>query len=84
MSSYSETEIIPVVLQIIKENPGIVTSDIISKAMDRMNPSGDDLTILLNRSDTKFSQKVRNIKSHRSLQGKVRTEGTRNCNWYLI
>ena len=35
-----------------------------------MNPSGEDLEMLSNRNDDKFSQKVRNIKSHKTLENK--------------
>ena len=48
-----------------------------------MKPSGEDLEILDNRCDDKFSQKVRNIKSHNTLAEKVYTEGERNRKWYL-
>ena len=33
-----------------------------------MIPSGEDLERLSNRSDDKFSQKVRNLKSHKTLE----------------
>ena len=33
-----------------------------------MNPSGEDLQILDNRSDDKFSQKVRNLKAHNAFE----------------
>ena len=35
--------------------------------MVRFSPEGEDAEILQNRSDTKFSQKVRNLKSHKTL-----------------
>ena len=35
-----------------------------------MSPSGEDLEMLSNRNDDKFSQKVRNIKSHKTLENK--------------
>ena len=35
-----------------------------------MKPSGDDLEILANRTDDKFSQKVRNLNSHKTLEKK--------------
>ena len=83
MSNYSEAEIVPVVLEIIKNNPGIRTSNLIAEARKIMNPSGEDLEILNNRGDDKFSQKVRNIKSHDSIEHLVRTVGERNRQWYL-
>lgn len=83
MSCYSEDQIVPVVLEIIKNNPGIRTSELIDEARRIMKPSGEDLEILDNRNDDKFSQKVRNIKSHDTIASLVRTEGERNRRWYL-
>mgnify|MGYP006934546664 FL=1 len=83
MSCYSENEITDVVINIIRDNPGIRTSELIDEARRIMKPSGEDKEILDNRNDDKFSQKVRNIKSHDSIADKVRTEGERNRRWYL-
>lgn len=83
MSCYSEDQIVPVVLEIIKNNPGIRTSELIDEARRIMKPSGENLEILDNRNDDKFSQKVRNIKSHDTIASLVRTEGERNRRWYL-
>lgn len=84
MSCYSEDEIAEVVIGIIGNQPGIRTSAIIAEARRIMNPDGEDLDILGNRNDDKFSQKVRNIKSHNTLVGRVRTVGDKNRQWYLI
>lgn len=83
MSCYSEDQIAIVVLDIIKNNPGIRTSGLIEGARRVMKPSGEDLEILDNRNDDKFSQKVRNIKSHDTIADKVYTVGERNRQWYL-
>ena len=83
MSCYSENEIADVVIGIIRDNPGIRTSEMIDEARRIMKPSGEDKEILDNRNDDNFSQKVRNIKSHDSIADKVRTEGERNRKWYL-
>lgn len=83
MSNYSEAEIVNVVLGIIQNNPGIRTSGLIDEARRVMQPSGQDLDILDNRSDDKFSQKVRNIKSHDTIKNLVRTVGERNRQWFL-
>jgi hypothetical protein len=45
-------------------NGHITTEELIPQLRDIMKPSGVDLEILSNRSDDKFSQKVRNLKSH--------------------
>ena len=83
MSCYSDDQIVPVVLDIIAKNPGITTTGLIAQARRRMNPSGEDLEILNDRNDDKFSQKVRNIKSHNTIADRVYTIGERNRQWYL-
>lgn len=83
MSNISETDIVPVVLDIIRENPGIRTSQLIAEARKRMKPDGEDLRILEKRNDDRFSQKVRNIKSHNSIIDFTYTEGLRDRRWYL-
>lgn len=67
MSRISEQELVIPALRIIDENPGISTSDLISKLTDELRPAGEDLEILGGRSDTKFSQKVRNLVAHKTL-----------------
>lgn len=83
MSCFSENEIAGVVLEIIKNNPGIRTSELIDKSRAQMKPDGEDLEILDNRNDDRFSQKVRNIKSHNTIATQVRTVGQRNRQWFL-
>ncbi len=69
MTNFSETELIPFALRIIKNhNDGINTKNLIASLRHDMQPNGEDLEILKNRSDDKFSQKVRNLKSHRTLE----------------
>ena len=43
----------------------MTTSEIIGALEARFRPTGEDAQILDGRSDTKFSQKVRNLVSHR-------------------
>lgn len=83
MSKYTEKEIAEVAIEVINECPGIRTSELIEEVRKRMNPTGDDLTILDSRNDDKFSQKVRNINSHKSIIHLVRTTDERNCQWFL-
>lgn len=83
MSCFSENEIIPIALRVIASSPGITTTGLISEVREIMKPLGEDLEILDNRSDDKFSQKVRNIKSHKSIEDRVDTIGGRNCKWYM-
>lgn len=83
MSRFSESEISSVALSVIGANPGIRTSELIYEVSCIMRLTGEDLVILKNRNDTKFSQKVRNLKSHDSIDHLVKTEGTRNRRWFL-
>ena len=68
---YSENDLIIPTLNILYRNPeGVDTSTLIKFLINDLAPEGEDLVILSNRSDTKFSQKVRNLKSHNTLQKK--------------
>lgn len=53
-----------------REDGYITTTDLISQLTDVMRPEGVDAEILQGRSDTYFSQKVRNLKSHDTLAEK--------------
>lgn len=44
------------------------TSALIQQLRDLLKPIGEDLEILENRGDDRFSQKVRNLRSHRTLE----------------
>ena len=71
MTNYSESELIPFALAAINETPkGIETQLLIKKLAKVMKPNGEDKIILINRTDDKFSQKVRNLKSHKTLEKK--------------
>lgn len=88
MSSYTESEIAVYALEVIKQNPGIRTSGLIQKLREIMKPNGEDLEILSGRNDDKFSQKVRNLKSHNSLSGLVETtddddDKKNGCMWFI-
>lgn len=70
-STYSESDLIVPAVAIIGAHPdGITTSDLISALRRELKPKGDDLELLANRSDDRFSQKVRNLKSHDTLEKK--------------
>ena len=62
-----ESELHLPALKIMASRPNgfITTSDLIIELTEIMRPDGDDMTLLDNRLDTKFSQKVRNLVSHR-------------------
>lgn len=44
----------------------LTTSELIQRLSKRLTPTGRDAEVLDNRSDTYFSQKVRNLVSHRN------------------
>jgi hypothetical protein len=85
MTEYSERDLILPALDIIKQKPGIATSDLIVELMEILVPNGVDLEILAGRSDTKFSQKVRNLVSHHTIDqkglGYIHSE-VQGRNWY--
>ncbi|MBT3320894.1 MAG: hypothetical protein HN392_01275 [Anaerolineae bacterium] len=63
----SERDLILPALSIISDEPGISTSALISELKEMLKPTGEDAEILRGRSDTKFSQIVRNLVSHETL-----------------
>lgn len=65
MSNYSEREILAVAIKLLEESGEMSTTELKEALFDEMNPDGNDLAINLNRNDTKFDQKVRNMVSHR-------------------
>ncbi|WP_156477395.1 hypothetical protein [Falsihalocynthiibacter arcticus] len=55
------------VAELARSNTGtLTTTQLISRLTDSMNPVDQDAEILDGRSDTYFSQKVRNLVSHRN------------------
>lgn len=68
MAEIKEKSLIVPALYFMAENGNqILTSDLIVKLTDVMQPTGTDAEILAGRNDTHFSQKVRNLKSHDAL-----------------
>lgn len=70
--TYTESDLIIPVLKhlFLNKKQGVTTSQLIKILSSELKVSGRDLEILKGRKDTRFSQKVRNIVSHRTLQGK--------------
>jgi predicted HNH restriction endonuclease len=67
--NYTESELILPALEFLrKKNQPVSTSDLIAYLEGFFKPTGHDAKILLGRNDTYFSQKVRNLKSHDSLE----------------
>jgi len=71
MPRIPESDLIIPALNAMNASPNgtISTTDLIAELTNSMNPTGEDLEILDNRNDTKFSQKVRNLKSHNTMIG---------------
>lgn len=63
----AESDLVMPSLRLAANSPGgeIRTSDLIKELTDLFNPSGKDAEIIPGRNDTYFSQKVRNLISHR-------------------
>src|SRR5258708_7267008 len=62
-----EEELVLPTLYVINSNPGVTTSQLIPILAKLLKPTGKDAEIITNRNDTYFSQKVRNLVSHRKL-----------------
>ncbi|HEY3918448.1 MAG TPA: hypothetical protein VGL83_11680 [Stellaceae bacterium] len=64
-----EPDLVIPTLELLDSSPNgeMLTTNIILALSARFRPEGEDNEILAKRSDTKFSQKVRNLKSHKTL-----------------
>ena len=72
MERFTEKQLIlPALYLMSKATDGYMsTSGLIAKLTNIMHPTGQDAKILTDRKDTYFSQKVRNLKSHKTLVNK--------------
>lgn len=72
MSRITESELILPALYLMNEDPlrYVDTSTLIKELTEIMRPTGEDAQILTGRKDTHFSQIVRNLKSHNTLEKK--------------
>jgi hypothetical protein len=69
MTQYSERELkLPALALLDASHAGLTTSDLIRELTIILKPDGRDGRILARRNDTNFSQKVRNLVSHRTLE----------------
>ena len=66
---YTESELIRPALECIARLGSATTTDLIEELTASMSPEGHDAEIIDNRNDTFFSQKVRNLVSHRETNG---------------
>jgi hypothetical protein len=65
---YSEKELLlPALKAISSQTEGLTTTDLINILFNELKPIGQDLEILKGRGDNVFSQKVRNLISHKTL-----------------
>ncbi len=65
---YSEENlIIPALFELYLNSDGMTTSMLIRALTENLQPEGADAEILFGRKDTRFSQKVRNLISHKRL-----------------
>ena len=64
-------------LRAMAERPNgyVSTSDLIAELEDEFKPGGEDAEILDGRNDTKFSQIVRNLKSHKKSSTNIFVKG---------
>jgi len=63
-----ETDLLVPVLRLLDDSPtdSLTMTDLISMLEERFHPEGADAQMLENRNDTRFSQIVRNIVSHKT------------------
>lgn len=68
---YSENDLLlPALYEINKHDGQLTTGQLIKVLTDLMNPTGEDAELLFGRKDTRFSQKVRNLISHKKIYPK--------------
>ncbi len=66
---YSESDlVVPALAEIERYPEGIETAALLIALRRTLRPEGDDLLLLEGRADDRFSQKVRNLKSHDTLE----------------
>jgi hypothetical protein len=69
MTRLSERDLtLPALLVLNEAHADVSTTRLVQRLRDLLKPTGEDLEILAGRQDDKFSQKVRNLGSHKTLQ----------------
>lgn len=79
-----EKSLILPTLYIIKRDGSVSMTELIRELTSFFNPVGEDAAILKGRKDTKFSQKVRNLKSHRDSNGMDEWTAITSTGKYII
>ena len=64
MSRFTESQIAVEAVKVVEEYGELTMGELIDILIECLKPSGHDMAIIANRSDTYFSQKVRNLRSH--------------------
>jgi hypothetical protein len=76
MARVQESEIIIPALRAASTNGGLITTTELIQEMEAyFEPTGEDIEIIHGRNDTKFSQKVRNLVSHRESEASMFLKG---------
>lgn len=76
MARIRESElIIPALKAAVSSGGTITTTDLIQEMEAHFEPAGEDIAIIQGRNDTKFSQKVRNLVSHRETVSSMFSKG---------
>ena len=68
MTKFTEREILIEAIKVVNEYGQLTTSELIEVLREVMKPDGHDINIIKGRNDDYFSQKVRNLKSHNSIE----------------
>lgn len=71
MSGMSEKEIAQKAAKIIQDKGRMRVSKLIEEMEKRFPPEGQDAEIIYGRNDTYFSQKIRNLVSHRDGENNI-------------
>lgn len=76
----AENELIDPALEYIYNSPTgtVTTTELRDHLLHVMRPKGEDTDILDGRNDMKFDQKVRNLKSHKTLEKTGYVDHVRN------
>ncbi len=82
-TNYSENELVLPALLILEEKKETKTSELIKKLNELLQPMGHDAHLIPGRQDTYFSQKVRNLKSHNTLQRQKLANYRNDGSWRL-
>jgi len=76
MARIRESELVIPSLEAAARKGGMITmTDLIAEMEAHFQPTGEDTDIIEGRRDTKFSQKVRNLVSHREAESSMFSKG---------